>query len=691
MVSLRRGCRSRFRAVLHLICLTFLWAATVSSRGFEAIALAVAKGKVVLEVSENSVAVGDWIQVTVRFQELDPGEFAGLKVPQELAIAGQSQSSSYKLINGESSSEKAFNYDVVAQKPGSVRIGPVLVTVNGQTYRSEEVTIAVAPARGSGGNAQRGSSLPQAKGLAVPHLKNGGAAQSDEQQSAVPPDASAPFDLVARLSSKRIYVGEPVYLELELSSREGAVQVQYRELRVPQLAGVTLEDAGKPQTQSVVENGIRLSKVVVLKKLTPLKPGQLKIEDIRAVADVLTPAKDRDRDGFFGSLMPQYARSTRAITAAPLGLEVVPLPEKDKPADFSGLIGDTEWTVSFQGERAAGNPVRIGDSLALTVRVSSSGDLGGIKIQPPVADGLLKVYEDAPKLEAESRSGQVFQVKEFRYAVVPVREGMAQLGGLRLSFFSPTQGKYAALEKTFAPLLIAGQSQSGTAAPGSTSQPQAEVAGGSDGPAGSAGEVKLLGNDLMPLKSQPEYFAQARVGADFLVKLTSIPLLSCLGYAILFFGSRYRERLPLLSRIRRRRGALAVALSALSKVTLQNAPTRPGGSPHYSASSREDQAALAKSVLSIVRDYLSARTGVSTSQKTSAEMRDVFGMHSNVASRETTSVLGTVAQSEDGNSIWQVLAVFEGLIFSNDVIDGHKLQEMVSAVKSGLERLERQL
>ncbi len=617
---------------------------------FESSAEAAPKGKIVLEVSENSIAVGDWIQATVRFQDLDPGEFPGLKVPPELAIAGQSQSSSYRLINGESSSEKAFVYDVVGQKPGSVRIGPVVVTIGGQRYSSEQVTITVGPARASG--------------------SNGSSAGVPNNDATIGNGDELPFRLDANLSSQRVFVGESVYLQLQLSNREGPVQIQYRELRVPELVGVTVEDIGKPQTQAVVENGIRLAKVIVIKKLTPLKPGELKIDNVTAVADVLTPTADRDRGGFFGSMMPQYARSTRSLSAAPLTLEVAPLPDKDRPSDFSGLIGETEWSVSYQGDAVAGSSVRVGDSLALTVRVSSTGDLGGIKIQPPKADSLLKVYEDTPKIESESRSGKVFQVKEFRYAVVPTREGTSQLGGIKLSFFSPALGKYATLERSFAQLVIAGHSQgSDSRTPGGVTQSSDGSPGGGDG--SDSGQVRLLGNDLMPLKSQLEYFDQGGIGSDFLVKVTSIPLFSCLGFVIVFLGSRYREQLPLLSRMRRRRSALAVALAALNKLMQRSGASGAASSAKLSVLSRYDQVALAKTVLGIVRDYLAARTGVSTAQKTSAEMRAAFG--------------------GDSQASWQALTEVEGLIYSNDVIEDQRLGALVDAVKADLERLDKRL
>ena len=649
----RNWTRSLFACVLSwATSLSMVCVASVTFIYFESIAEAAPKGKVVLEVSQNSIAVGDWIQATVRFQDLDPGEFTGLKVPPELAIAGQSQNSSYRLINGESSSEKAFVYDVVGQKPGSVRIGPVVVTIGGQRYSSEEVTITVGPARGSAGK--------------------GSSAGAPNDGATLGTGDGLPFRLDAKLSSQRVYVGESVFLQLELSHREGAVQIQYRELRVPELAGVTVEDTGKPQTQSVVENGIRISKVVVIKKLTPLKPGELNIDNITAVADILTPATDRDRGGFFGSMMPQYARTTRSVNADPLVLDVASLPDKDRPSDFSGLIGDTEWSVNFQGDAAAGSSVRVGDSLALTVRVSSSGDLGGIKIQPPKADGLLKVYEDTPKMENESRSGKLFQVKEFRYAVVPTREGTSQLGGIKLSFFSPSLGKYETLEKSFAPLVIAGQSQGSDSRSNPGGVAQSDGGAQSPGEGAPSGEVKPLGNDLMPLKSQLDYFDQGRIGTDFLVRVTSIPLFSCLGFVIVFLGSRYRERLPLLSRMRRRRGALAVALTALNKLMQRSAASGPGSSANsLVVKSRDDQVALAKSVLGIVRDYLAARTGVSTAQKTSAELRNAFG--------------------GDSQSSGQALTEIEGLVYSNDVIDDQKLGALVNAVKADLERLDKRL
>jgi ubiquinone biosynthesis protein UbiJ len=123
--------------------------------------------------------------------------------------------------------------------------------------------------------------------------------------------------------------------------------------------------------------------------------------------------------------------------------------------------------------------------------------------------------------------------------------------------------------------------------------------------------------------------------------------------------------------MRRRRGALAVALSALNKLMQRSTASGPRSDANRSVVSRDDQVALAKSVLGIVRDYLAARTGVSTAQKTSAELQAAFG--------------------GDSQSSGQALAEFEGLIYSNDAIDDEKLGALVNAVKADLERLDKRL
>lgn len=109
---------------------------------------------------------------------------------------------------------------------------------------------------------------------------------------------------------------------------------------------------------------------------------------------------------------------------APLQLEVVPLPEEGRPADFNGGVG--AFTLSASVEL---RDPRVGESFSLRVRVEGTGELEGVA---------------APRLAALEGWRLLGQVEErvpgarvFRYELAAQRAGEQPTPVFELPFFEP--------------------------------------------------------------------------------------------------------------------------------------------------------------------------------------------------------------------------------------------------------------
>src|SRR5262249_40120157 len=79
---------------------------------------------------------------------------------------------------------------------------------------------------------------------------------------------------------------------------------------------------------------------------------------------------------FFGG-DPFGARRPITVQSEPLHLEVLPLPDAGKPADFSGAVGTFDLHVS-----ASPRELKAGDPVTITTTVEGDGNLAAIT--PPL-------------------------------------------------------------------------------------------------------------------------------------------------------------------------------------------------------------------------------------------------------------------------------------------------------------------
>jgi hypothetical protein len=597
------------------------------------LAAAAATGQVILEVSGNKVTAGESIQLTVRFRGVPTDGFEGLRVPEGIEIISESRSSSFQLINGRSSSETTFIYDVLVRRQGTFNIGPVEVAVSGQKIVSNSVQITAGLPGGSASGAGSAAGEGAGDGVATAGI-------------------TGP-QILTSLSSQTVFVGQSLVLTIELRHRDGDGQINYRDLRLQGLGDFSITDLNKPEQSEEVENGIRIGKIKILKRLTPMRPGAYVLSDISVTSEVLTPIRRSGQAGFFDSVMPQYSRQIKALTADPLPLEVLPLPVDGRPQGFSGLVGETEINIRFDGEGRS--VVQEGDSLGLVVQMASSGDLSGITVVPPGVPKNLKIYEDAGRLMAADDSSIKNSVREYRFAVVPVQAGEAQLEPFTFSYFDPAHARYVVFSKTFDPFTVEGDNG------------VQDVVASTSNAAADPTRVDSV-RDLMPIKMEQGAFqVKGQLGEHFLVALVG-PLFGLIFWFVSLMARGYLENLPVISRIFRRRTALSRAHRALRQ-QLQRV-----GLMEKNQKETPNQMVIAQNVLRIVREFFSDRTGVAAAQRTIIELQEAY-------SKDPVAIAH--------HRFWSVLRTFESMVYSPEQMGDDLIRTNIELLVVELETMDR--
>jgi hypothetical protein len=95
------------------------------------------------------VALDDTVQYRLSVSGNSPaGRPSTLPKFEKLSVVGTFQSSNITMINGQASVAKSFVYTLQPGKVGQAYIGRASITINGQTYTTEPISITVTKAEG---------------------------------------------------------------------------------------------------------------------------------------------------------------------------------------------------------------------------------------------------------------------------------------------------------------------------------------------------------------------------------------------------------------------------------------------------------------------------------------------------------------------------------------------------------------
>ena len=330
-----------------------------------------------------------------------------------------SRSSSFSFVNGRISSLNVISltYYLVPKGPGPAEVPSFFIMVGGTNYPTQVHRFQVETGRS-------GSSPPSP-----------GPSQRDDDEE----ESGNPVDVFvqARAASPSVWLGQATTFEITLYAATPVSSLSWSEL--PSLSGLWAEDlpVDPPTTRrTVAMNGRSYNAFLVVRKvIVPTAPGTAVIPPFEARVQV--QRQHRDPFGSFFSL-GQGVNLTRRSN--PVKLEVKPLPETGRPADFNGVVGS--YRMNATADRAA---VNAGDAVAVRVTVEGTGSLQGSEAPRLAAPPDVKVYD--PKVLSESATGpdHLTVKKSWEWVVVPLAPGTLKLASPTFSYFDSASGSYKEL------------------------------------------------------------------------------------------------------------------------------------------------------------------------------------------------------------------------------------------------------
>ena len=361
-------------------------------------------------VSKNKLGVNQRfrIEFTVNKQGADnfkAPSFASFKI-----VGGPSSSVNQSWINGKVSYTQAYIYILQPKKIGEFTIEPATIEYKGGKVKSNSIIITVT------------------KEVEIPKDPND--PNYIAQQS---------IHLVAEVSNLKPYVGEGIYVVYKLFVSENINLNGSRVSETPQYKGFWNQDIDVKQVnfKKGTYNG-ESYRYVILKKavLIPQRSGKLIIEPIAMDFSVGVPT---GRGDFFGNMITRninYSTKSKAKSVS-----VKALPDKGKPIDFVGAVGDFDFKVV-----ANKNILKANDAAQIKVEISGKGNLKLFEIPKITTPAELEVYTpEHTEQVVTSLNGLRGSITDI-YTVVPQYKGKYKIPEVTFTYFNPKEKKYKTIK-----------------------------------------------------------------------------------------------------------------------------------------------------------------------------------------------------------------------------------------------------
>ncbi|HEY0707372.1 MAG TPA: BatD family protein [Polyangia bacterium] len=501
----------------------------------------------VARTDSNEITLGDVLILEITLS-LGEGRADGYMPPtfNGFRILGEypSQSTQIQMSGGRSVTRNMYTwrYELSPTQSGRLTIAPAKVRAGGRELRTAPIPITVhSGALSPGGGNAAGNPPPNQRqrrpnpqrrmpslGSPFDDLVGGG----DPFGGEAPPERAerarsggAKNFLRASADKTRAYVGEQVVVDWALYLAER--QDKYQAITEARTDGFWSEDLASPGAQgnlSLKEETFegRSYLVATLQKraLFPLRPGKLTITPLESEVSQVD---------FFG----RVARTER-LKAEPLEIEVLPLPDAGRPANFDpAAVG--RFSIEVRADRT---DVNVGEPVSLTVTISGQGNLR--KLAPPRLPQLdgWKLYEPKTDVKIDNQGG-ITGRKTVEYLLLPERPGTTMVPAFELTYFDPAEAKYQT-EKTAPVRLVVKGDASAVAArspdrdnPGNT---------GSAGASSGGGVENVIGAELRPPRSNATLRRDLGTSIYRSSGFTWALLVPPLAYAGTSFWSRMRTR-----------------------------------------------------------------------------------------------------------------------------------------------------
>lgn len=361
----------------------------------------------VVKASKKTLGINERLRIDFEMNEdgdnFVPPSFKGFNV-----VGGPNQSISNSWINGKRSYSKTYSYFLAPKSQGTFSINQATIEIDDQIYKTTPLKIIITEA--------------------VSKPKDGNSADYV---------ASENVHLIAEVSKSNPFLNEAITIVYKLYvSNDVSITRSWQELDTPKFQDFWSQYIEEKREQQIYETTYegKPYRYVILKKavLYPQKTGELTIEPL--TLDVPIDVQGNTRDIFGRRRM---TRVNRTISAGKRIINVKPLPIEGRPDDFSGAVGNFNFSVSVNKTMLDAN-----EALELKIRTKGIGNLKLFNLPSLTLPSSLEVYEPVRDNKVATNIKGMNGFISDTYTIIPQYKGSYPIRPISFSYFDVTSAKY---------------------------------------------------------------------------------------------------------------------------------------------------------------------------------------------------------------------------------------------------------
>ncbi|MSU36299.1 MAG: protein BatD [Pedosphaera sp.] len=396
--------RSRFLQMFASIRWIILaLALLISSTSGHAGSFATSLQNMTLELGQSTI-------LSLQFQELQVPSPPQLPSLQDATVRYIGPVSQQSFVNGKRSSSITHRYQLTPKKQGELIIPALSITLGGQAYSSQPLTLTVAP-----------------------------------PNSMTAPEGEAGLLFLKLITpTNEIVLGETFPFEIRLF-----FAANLRETANPKLEldGFILGKTAQPEQGQTLIGGKRYGTVTWRMSATAAKAGSLPFGPVEMEMVAVFPGA-QPRAGLFdpfGMVADQRRVSLHSGTNV---LRVVSPPVNGRPADFAGAVGKFRLLASISPTNIA-----AGDPITLRAQITGRGNFDQINMPVVASTNGLRIYDSQSEVQTTDDLG-LEGVKSFEQVVIPEHAGLEEFPEIQFSYFDPGLKSYVTLRHAPTPITV---------------------------------------------------------------------------------------------------------------------------------------------------------------------------------------------------------------------------------------------
>lgn len=426
--------------------------------------------KVTAMVDQTQIPSNQQFVLTVELTGKDANNAGNPELPAMDSFShflGSASSQNIQYINGKMSVNKTITYRFMPKKVGKFTIGPVKINFKGQAYQTDPIQIDILKASASQQSSanQRRSQPNQTTGISADDLF-----------------------MRAIVSKKTAYVNEPIVLTFKLYTRVNVSS--FNPLKIPDTPGFWKEEIQSEQqlqTKNEMFNGKQYTTAVVRQMVIfPMSSGTKTIDSFQAECGVKTRRRSRNSfDSFFNDSFFFGSTTPVGIKTQPISIEVKPLPNTNKPDDFSGAVGQYQIKGSIDK-----TSIKTNEAITYKVQVSGKGNIQSLPDLRPQFPTDFEQYPPKTSEKIQRNASGVSGQKTYEFILVPRHAGSFTIKPIQFAYFDPNLKAYRTIQIPQKKIDVAQGTDTYTSMPTGLSRE----------------EVKLVGQEIRFIKTAPGSF-----------------------------------------------------------------------------------------------------------------------------------------------------------------------------------------